>query len=88
MTPEGWTLTDSALTRDFRFESFVAAFGFMTQVAMLAEKFDHHPSWHNVYNLVSITLTTHDAGNAVTDKDITLATAINAIFSFQDNKDI
>ena len=84
MTPEGWTLIDDALTRDFRFDDFVAAFGFMTQVAILAEKSDHHPSWHNVYNQVSISLTTHDAGNTVTDKDITLAGAINAIFSNQD----
>ena len=78
MTPEGWTLGDNALTRHFQFEDFVAAFAFMTKVALLAEKADHHPSWHNVYNTVKIDLNTHDAGNTVTDKDIALATAINA----------
>jgi len=79
MTPDGWSLIDNALKREFQFDNFVAAFGFMSQVAMLAEKADHHPSWHNVYNRVSIELTTHDAGNTVTDKDIALATAINLV---------
>ncbi len=79
MTPDGWSLIDNALKREFQFDNFVAAFGFMSQVAMLAEKADHHPSWHNVYNRVSIELTTHDAGNTVTDKDIALATAINLL---------
>jgi len=77
--PEGWTLCQDALTRDFKFHDFVGAFGFMSRVALLAEKADHHPQWHNVYNSVSITLTTHDAGNTVTDKDVALATAINAL---------
>ncbi len=78
ITPEGWTLVDNALTRNFEFDDFVAAFAFMTKVALLAEKADHHPSWHNVYNTVKISLNTHDAGNTVTDKDVTLATDINA----------
>ena len=78
ITPEGWTLVDNALTRNFKFDDFVAAFAFMTKVALLAEKADHHPSWHNVYNTVKISLNTHDAGNTVTDKDIALATDINA----------
>ncbi len=78
ITPEGWTLVDNALTRNFEFDDFVAAFAFMTKVALLAEKADHHPSWHNVYNTVKISLNTHDAGNTVTDKDIALATDINA----------
>ena len=78
ITPEGWTLVDNALTRNFEFDDFVAAFAFMTKVALLAEKADHHPSWHNVYNTVKINLNTHDAGNTVTDKDIALATDINA----------
>lgn len=78
ITPEGWTLADNALTRNFAFDDFVAAFAFMTKVALLAEKADHHPSWHNVYNTVKISLNTHDAGNTVTDKDIALATDINA----------
>lgn len=76
-TPEGWTLVDNALTRQFQFADFVAAFGFMARVALLAEKADHHPSWHNVYNSVKISLTTHDADNTVTVKDVALATAIN-----------
>ena len=78
ITPEGWTLVDNALTRNFEFDDFVAAFAFMTKVALLAEKADHHPSWHNVYNTVKISLNTHDAGNTVTDKDVALATDINA----------
>ena len=78
ITPEGWTLVDNALTRNFQFDDFVAAFAFMTKVALLAEKADHHPSWHNVYNTVKISLNTHDAGNTVTDKDVALATEINA----------
>jgi 4a-hydroxytetrahydrobiopterin dehydratase len=77
VTPEGWTLVDNALSRQFQFADFVAAFAFMTRVALLAEKADHHPSWHNVYNSVNISLTTHDADNTVTDKDVALATAIN-----------
>lgn len=77
--PAGWTLHQDALNRDFQFDDFVGAFGFMTRVALLAEKADHHPQWWNVYNRVSISLTTHDAGNTVTDKDVTLATAINAL---------
>ena len=51
----------------------------MTKVALLAEKADHHPNWQNVYNRVSISLTTHDAGNTVTEKDVALATAINTL---------
>lgn len=69
----------SRLTRDFVFSSFVQAFGFMSQVALLAEVRDHHPNWSNVYNRVSIELTTHDAGNQVTDKDRDLARAIDTL---------
>lgn len=60
------------ISRDFKFGGFVQAFAFMTQVALLAEKHDHHPEWSNVYNRVSITLTTHDAGG-LTQKDVDLA---------------
>ncbi len=77
--PSGWTEQNNALKRDFQFDDFVGAFGFMSQVALLAEKADHHPEWRNVYNRVSITLTTHDAGNTVTAKDVALATAINTL---------
>lgn len=77
---QGWAYdgeTD-AIARDFRFRTFSEAFAFMTRVALLAEKADHHPEWRNVYNQVSITLTTHDAGG-LSDKDIKLATAIDAL---------
>ena len=84
MTPEGWTLENDALCREFVFENFVQAFGFMTQVALLAEKSDHHPNWHNVYNRVSIQLTTHDAGNTVTDQDVALAISINELVDIRD----
>ena len=62
-----------------RFVDFVAAFDFMTEVAALAETHQHHPEWRNVYNLVEITLTTHDAGNVVTEKDRALAQAIEQL---------
>lgn len=67
-----------AIVRDFKFKNFVEAFGFMAQVALLAEKADHHPEWSNVYNRVSILLTTHDAGG-LSDKDIALARVIDAL---------
>jgi 4a-hydroxytetrahydrobiopterin dehydratase len=63
--------------RKFAFKDFNAAFAFMTRVAMLAEKMDHHPEWFNVYNRVEVTLSSHDAGG-VTDKDITMAKAMDA----------
>ncbi|HWA90665.1 MAG TPA: 4a-hydroxytetrahydrobiopterin dehydratase [Rhizomicrobium sp.] len=66
-----------AIARDFAFEDFNAAFAFMTRVALLAEKMDHHPEWSNVYNRVSVTLSTHDAGG-VTDKDIAMAKAMES----------
>ena len=62
-----------------RFVDFVAAFDFMTEVAALAEAHQHHPEWRNVYNLVEITLTTHDAGHVVTEKDRALAQAIEQL---------
>lgn len=71
---QGWHAADDrdAITREFRFKDFNAAFAFMTRVALFAEKHDHHPEWKNVYNRVEATLTTHDAGG-VTDKDVALA---------------
>ena len=65
-----------AITRTFTFKNFSEAFGFMTRVALLAEKLDHHPEWTNVYKTVGVTLTTHDAGG-LTDKDVTLAHAMD-----------
>ena len=67
---------DNTLQLRLQFVDFVAAFYFMTEVAALAEAHQHHPEWRNVYNLVEITLTTHDADNEVTDKDHALAQAI------------
>ncbi len=79
-TLQGWNhqAERDALTKRFTFDDFVGAFGFMTRVALLAEKADHHPEWSNVYNKVSITLTTHDAGG-VTDKDVKLAGEIDRL---------
>jgi 4a-hydroxytetrahydrobiopterin dehydratase len=64
-----------AITRKFEFENFNEAFGFMTRVALLADKMDHHPEWFNVYNKLEVTLSTHDAGG-VTDNDIKMAKAM------------
>ena len=72
---EGWTGGDDFITKVFVFADFAEAFGFMTQIAIIADKMDHHPEWYNVYNRVDITLTTHDAGG-VTEKDVTLAKAM------------
>lgn len=74
-----WKEEDNKLTRTFQFTDFKAAFAFMTQVALIAEKMDHHPNWSNVYNTVTIQLSTHDAGNTVTDKDRKLADSIDQI---------
>lgn len=68
------------IARSFKFADFVAAFGFMSRVALLAEKADHHPEWFNVYNRVDITLTTHDAGG-LSRRDIDLAKAIDALLA-------
>ena len=67
-----------AIRRRFLFADFAQAFGFMTSVAIVAEKMDHHPEWSNVYNRVEVLLTTHDAGG-VTDKDVALARFIDSI---------
>ena len=71
-----WNQLDDALVAELEFKNFVDAFAFMTDVAALAERHDHHPEWSNVYNRVTIRLTTHDAGNQITDKDRQLAKAI------------
>jgi len=75
-----WTLTEDRMTRQLVFRDFVEAFGFMSQVALLAETRGHHPNWSNVYNRVSIELTTHDLGG-LSDLDADLATAIDALLS-------
>ena len=74
----GWTAAEGrdALAKSFRFKDFNAAFGFMTRVALTAEKLNHHPEWSNVYNRVEVLLTTHDAGG-VTELDVRLARAMD-----------
>lgn len=74
-----WEEKDNKLVRTFKFKDFTEAFGFMTKVAIQAEKLDHHPNWSNVYNQVTIELTTHDAGNVVTDNDRNLAAKIDSL---------
>lgn len=76
----GWIDTGDrdAIRKTFMFDDFNAAFGFMARVALVAERMDHHPEWLNVYNRVDVVLTTHDAGG-LTQKDIALATAMDAI---------
>lgn len=69
------------LVRTFTFKDFSEAFAFMTRVALIAEKENHHPDWSNVYNRVTIKLSTHDAGNIITEKDQRLAAAIDKIAS-------
>jgi 4a-hydroxytetrahydrobiopterin dehydratase len=76
-----WNEADGRLHRDFVFADFSEAFAFMTRVAMLAETNDHHPDWSNSYRTVSISLTTHDQGNTVTELDRTMAAAIDDLVS-------
>jgi len=75
---DGWTLGDdgNAIAKSFKFKTFRKAFAFMTEMAMVAEKMNHHPEWFNVYNRVDVTLTTHDAGG-ITELDLTLAAAMD-----------
>lgn len=76
-----WNEEHNQLKRHFQFNNFIDAFGFMTKVAMVAEKMNHHPNWNNSYNKVEIMLYTHDAGNIVTEKDRKLAIEIDKIFN-------
>jgi 4a-hydroxytetrahydrobiopterin dehydratase len=73
-----WSIKEGKLFKEFKFADFVAAFGFMTQVAMLAERANHHPEWFNVYNKVAISLTTHDAGG-ISKRDFELAQDISKL---------
>jgi 4a-hydroxytetrahydrobiopterin dehydratase len=73
-----WERKGDSITTDFRFKDFSEAFAFMTRVALLAEAAGHHPNWTNVYNRVTIALSTHDAGG-VTEQDFALAAAIDAL---------
>ncbi|MBO9580372.1 MAG: 4a-hydroxytetrahydrobiopterin dehydratase [Sphingobium sp.] len=78
----GWTLDDerTGITRSVKFKDFVEAFGFMTKVALLAEKADHHPEWSNVYNRVEIRLSTHDCGG-LSKRDMALAGRIDVLLA-------
>lgn len=75
---DGWALVDDRLARTFEFSDFVAAFGFMTRVALVAEKLFHHPDWSNSWNRVDIAITNHEAGG-VTDRCVELATRIDGL---------
>lgn len=77
-TVPGWTLHEGKLRRELRFDDFVAAFGFMSRLALVAEKMDHHPEWSNVYDRVVVELRTHDA-DGITELDLRLASAANRL---------
>lgn len=74
-----WIEENNVLSRSFVFSNFSEAFAFITRVALLAEHMQHHPEWSNVYNQVSIRLTTHDAGNVITEKDRMMAELIDKL---------
>ncbi|MEO8086307.1 MAG: 4a-hydroxytetrahydrobiopterin dehydratase [Bacteroidota bacterium] len=76
-----WEEKNNKLEKTFTFKDFVHAFTFMTRVAFIAEKMNHHPEWTNTWNKVSVSLSTHDAGDVVTDKDRKLAEAIDKVFA-------
>jgi len=75
----GWTLDNNFIQKDFEFKDFLEAFGFLSRIAVLSEKLNHHPNWSGVYNKVQIKLQTHDAGG-ITAKDIELAKQIEKLF--------
>ena len=79
LVKEGWTATETTIAKEFKFRNFVTAWGWMTSVAIWAEKLNHHPEWSNVYNRVNVTLTTHDTGG-LTDLDVKLARKMDAVF--------
>lgn len=76
-----WSNINNRLERTFIFPNFIEAFSFMTKVALLAEAQQHHPEWSNVWNTVKIRLSTHDAGNIITEKDRKLAASIDDLFN-------
>ena len=75
-----WIIDNKTIKKEFKFENFIEAFGFMSKVALLSEKIDHHPDWQNIYNKVKINLTTHDKGG-ITTNDIKLAEAIDKLIN-------
>ena len=74
----GWSIKNDKLHKEFQFNDFNQAFGFMTRAAMEIEKMNHHPEWFNVYNRITVELTTHDAGG-ITDNDVNLARILNSL---------
>ncbi len=74
----GWSVVNEKLHKEFQFDSFNQAFGFMTRAAMEIEKMNHHPEWFNVYNRITVELTTHDAGG-ITKNDVNLARILNSL---------
>ena len=74
----GWSVKNEKLYKEFQFNDFNQAFGFMTRAAMEIEKMNHHPEWFNVYNRSTVELTTHDAGG-ITDNDVNLARILNSL---------
>lgn len=80
-TPDGWDVVDGALHRRLTFADFAAAFAFMTRVAKIAEEQDHHPDWSNSWNVVEISLRSHDVGGVITERDVRLAQRINEVLS-------
>ena len=74
----GWDVKDGKLHKEFQFDNFNQAFGFMTRAAMEIEKMNHHPEWFNVYNRITVDLTTHDAGG-ITNNDVNLARILNSL---------
>lgn len=77
-----WEEKNNKLYKKFQFKDFSEAFAFMTRIALVAEKMDHHPEWKNVWNTVEIWLSTHDAGDIVTEKDRKLADKIDELFTY------
>jgi len=77
---KGWSIENAKLHKQFEFKSFVHAFGFMTSVALIAESMNHHPEWFNVYNKVSIDLTTHDAGG-ISNLDFEFASKVEGLLT-------
>lgn len=78
-TLSGWNIENKKLHREFQFKTFVDAFGFLTKTALVSEQMNHHPEWFNVYNRVTVDLTTHDVGG-ITDRDFQLAEQMNKFF--------
>ena len=76
-----WQEKDSKLIKTFQFKDFSEAFGWMARVALAAEKLNHHPEWTNIYNRVEVRLSTHDAGDTVTDKDRKLAEIMDKLYT-------